>query len=131
MCGRAHMGPTDRKAPFCIAACATTGLNGPLYLNNKKFWTTSLSGHSGAEAKPKAKPAGGTKGTPVPSDDDDDDDDPCQDSPAALEEWRRQRTPFLDSEAEEIGRGGAQSGGARRAFSAADGQSGASTASRW
>ena len=74
-CGRAHMGPIDRKPPFCIAACKTAGLEGPLYLNNKKFWTASLSGHSAAEAKPKAKPAGGTKGTPVPSEDDDDDDD--------------------------------------------------------
>ena len=69
------MGPTDRKPQFCIAACATAGLNGPLYLNNKKFWTASLSGHSGAEAKPKAKSAGGTKGTPVPSEEEEEDDD--------------------------------------------------------
>ena len=57
------------------AACKTAGLEGPLYLNNKKFWTTSLSGHSAAEAKPKAKPAGAAKGTPVPSEAEDDDDD--------------------------------------------------------
>ena len=25
-CGRAHMGPIDRKPPFCIAACKTPGL---------------------------------------------------------------------------------------------------------
>ena len=74
-CGRAHMGPTDRKPAFCIAAAKTAGLEGPLYLNNKKFWTTSLSGHSPAEAKPKAKPAGAAKGTPVPSEAEDDDDD--------------------------------------------------------
>ena len=75
MCGRAHKGPVDRKPQFCIAACATAGLEGPLYLNNKKFWTASLSGHSAAEAKPKGKPAGGKKGTPAPSEDDDDDVD--------------------------------------------------------
>ena len=77
-CGRAHMGPADRKPAFCITACKTAGLEGPLYLNNKKFWTTSLSGHTAAEAKPKAKAAGATKGTPVPSEaeDDDDDEDP-------------------------------------------------------
>ena len=74
-CGRAHMGPADRKPQLCIAACTTAGLNGPLYLNSKKFWTVSLSGHSPAEAKPKEKLAGGTKGTPVPSEDDDDNDD--------------------------------------------------------
>ena len=62
-CGRAHMGLIDRKPAFCIAACKTPGLEGPLYLNNKKFWTTSLSGHSPAEVKPKAKPAGAAKGT--------------------------------------------------------------------
>ena len=75
-CGRAHMGPVDRKPPLCIAACKTPGLEGPLYLiNNKKLWTASLSGHSAAEAKPKAKPTGGRKSTPAPSEDDDDDDD--------------------------------------------------------
>ena len=69
------MGPVDRKPPFCIAACKTPGLEGPLYLNSKKLWTASLSGHSAAEAKPKAKPAGGTKGTPAPSENDEDDDE--------------------------------------------------------
>ena len=38
-CGRAHMGPIDRKPAFCIAAAKTAGLEGPLYLNNKQFWT--------------------------------------------------------------------------------------------
>ena len=75
LCGRAHMGPTDRKPAFCIAACKTAGLEGPLYLNNKKFWTASLSGHSAAEAKPKAKPAGAAKGSLMPSENDDDDDE--------------------------------------------------------
>ena len=74
-CGRAHMGPTDRKPAFCIAAAKTAGLEGPLYLNNKKFWTSSLSGHSPAEAKPKGKAGGAAKGTPVPSEAEDDDDD--------------------------------------------------------
>ena len=74
-CGRAHMGPTDRKPIFCITACTTKGLEGPLYLNNKKFWTASLSGHSAVEATPKAKPAEGKKGTQAPSEDNDDDDD--------------------------------------------------------
>ena len=74
-CGRAHMGPADRKPAFCIAACKTPGLEGPLYLNNKKFWTTSLSGHSAAEAKPKATLAGAAKGTPVPSEAEDDGDE--------------------------------------------------------
>ena len=69
------MGPADRKPAFCIAACKTPGLVGPLYLNNKKFWTASLSGHPPSEAKPKAKPTGGKKSTPAPSDADDDDDD--------------------------------------------------------
>ena len=113
------MGPTDRKPAFCIAAAKTAGLEGPLYLNNKKFWTTSPSGHSAAEAKPKAKPAGAAKGMPVPSEAEDGDDEPSQDSPSALGEWRKQRTPFLDIEAEEIGRGGSQSDGARRKFGAA------------
>ena len=75
LCGRAHMGPGDRKPAFCIAAAKAAGLEGPLYLNNKKFWTTSLSGHSAAEAKPKAKPAGAAKGTPVPSEAEDDVDE--------------------------------------------------------
>ena len=74
-CGRAHIGSADRKPDFCIAACKTSGLEGPLYLNNKKFWTTSLSGHSAAEAKPKAKTVGAAKGTPVPSEAEEDDDD--------------------------------------------------------
>ena len=74
-CGRAHMGPTDRKPAFCIAAVKSSGLEGPLYLNNKKFWTASLTGHSPSEAKAKAKASGGPKGTPAPSDADDDDDD--------------------------------------------------------
>ena len=74
-CGRAHMGPIDRKPAFCIAASKTAGLEGPLYLNNKKFWTSSLSGHSPAEAKPKGKAGGAAKGTPVPSEAEDDDDD--------------------------------------------------------
>ena len=74
-CGRAHMGPIDRKPAFCIAAAKTAGLEGPLYLNNKKFWTKSLSGHSPAEAKPKGKAGGAAKGTPVPSEAEDDDDD--------------------------------------------------------
>ena len=74
-CGRAHMGPTNGKPTFCITACKTPGLEGPLYLNKKKFWTASLSGQSAAEAKPKAKPTGGKKGTPGPSEDDGDDDD--------------------------------------------------------
>ena len=76
------MGPTDRKPQFCIAVCKTTDLQGPLYLNNNKFWTKALSGHPSSEAKPKAKPkakpaaAGAAKsGTPAPSDDEDDDDD--------------------------------------------------------
>ena len=30
-------------------------------LNNKKFWTSSLSGHSPAEAKPKGKAGGAAK----------------------------------------------------------------------
>ena len=74
-CGRAHMGPIDRKPAFCIAAAKTAGLEGPLYLNNKKFWTKSLTGHSPAEAKPKGKAGGAAKGTPVPSEAEDDDDD--------------------------------------------------------
>jgi hypothetical protein len=37
LCLRAHMGPADRKPAFCISACKTAGLEGPLYLNNKKF----------------------------------------------------------------------------------------------
>ena len=74
-CGRAHMGPIDRKPAFCIAAAKTAGLEGPLYLNNKQFWTKSLTGHSPAEAKPKGKAGGAAKGTPVPSEAEDDDDD--------------------------------------------------------
>ena len=46
-------------------------------------------------------------------------------------EWRKQRTPFLDSEVEEIGRGGSQGDGARREFGAAAGQGCASMTSRW
>jgi len=71
------MGPTDRKPQFCIAVCKTTDLQGPLYLNNKKFWTKALSGHPSSEAKAKVKPAAGAakSGTPAPSDDEDDDDD--------------------------------------------------------
>ena len=73
-CGRAHMGPTDRKPAFCMAVVKTTGVTGPLYLNNRKFWTKALSGHSSSEAKPGPKRgAGGAKGTPVQSDDDEDD----------------------------------------------------------
>jgi hypothetical protein len=74
-CGRAHMGPGDRKPAFCIAAAKTAGLEGPLYLNNKQFWTTSLSGHSPDEAKPKGKAGAAAKGTPVPSEAEDDDDE--------------------------------------------------------
>ena len=46
-------------------------------------------------------------------------------------EWRKRRTPFLDSEVEEIGRGGSQGDGARREFGAAAGQGCASMTSRW
>ena len=69
-CGRAHMGPIDRKPAFCIAAAKTAGLEGPLYLNNKKFWTKSLSGHSPAERKESHRNLSTRKqaGTPVPSD---------------------------------------------------------------
>ena len=47
----------------------------------------------------------------------------------ALEEWRKQRTPFLDGEAEEIGRKDSRS--ARRAFDAAAGPGVAAMTSRW
>ena len=46
-------------------------------------------------------------------------------------EWRKRRTPFLDSEVEEIGRGGSQGDGARREFGAAAGRGCASMTSRW
>ena len=49
----------------------------------------------------------------------------------ALGEWRKQRTPFLDSEAEEIGREGSLGDGARREFGAADRQGGASMTGQW
>ena len=130
-CGRAHMGPADRKPQFCIAACTTAGLNGPLYLNNKKFKRHLClvtrpprrsrrqkkrrrhEGHAGAVG------GGGRRRRRRSL------------TRFAVGEWRKQRTPFLDSEAEEIGRGGAQSDGARRAFGAAAGQGDASMASQW
>ena len=71
------MGPTDRKPAFCIAAAKTAGLEGPLYLNNKKFWTKSLSGHSPAERKESHRNLSTRKqnDTPVPSEAEGDDDD--------------------------------------------------------
>ena len=73
---RTH-GPDGPQATVHIAVCKTTDLQGPLYLNNKKFWTKALSGHPSSEAKAKVKPAAGAakSGTPAPSDDEDDDDD--------------------------------------------------------
>ena len=77
-CGRAHLGPVDRKPQFCIAVCKSTEMKGPLYLNNKKFWTKALSGHTSSEARPPAtaQPAVRAPNTPVPSAGEDDDDEP-------------------------------------------------------
>jgi len=81
-CGHSHQGPGNRKVQFCSDVVKTCGLDGMVYFNNPKFWTSAPSGHNrhAGPAAGKGKLAPGSPkqasdASDVEDDDDDDEDD--------------------------------------------------------